>query len=317
MYIFMSLGSGVSLEKILAGYRGHISEAGNLAYTLNNYSTVFTLVVIYGMIFGMYLLLKTSRWRLAILALVVPLPLIFAYGFSLTSPKYLLYALLFFAVPIAYGTQAVLLPNRNLILKFVAWGGTVLIAGQYFFTPPWELVLARSTLVSTADQVRLRGAITYTPIYWFKEKSRMTTIDTDYKRRFADYIAKNEPTSIVAQDWMGNNWVMYYLQSMNYRIVQEKSVAEFLENGSWFIFDNKQSQVSLTRWYPEHPLALPQSWENELSKASRVLYIGPDQAYAGPIDPNALIRGSVLAKEFQCKPWGGNPRFWTLECVKG
>lgn len=312
--VVIIFSSRVALQTILQEYLGYGAVFANVSLTLNNYSTIFTLATLFFCVFGLYNLLKVKQWRLIMLTCLAPLPLILGYGYGLDSPKKLLFALLLFSIPIAYCFSILSSEIRNKAINTVSIVGIVLITGQYIFTPPYELVLSRSTLVPTADQVRLRGAIAFTPLYWAKEKERMTIVDNEYQRRINEYITKNNQASIIAHDWMANNWIMYHLQSMNYRITQEESVAPFLEDGHHLILRKNQDRVSLVRWQPEKPLELPDTWKEQIRSASSVLYVGPDVVYAGPHDPAILAQNSFLTKEFKCKQWEKSARFWTMEC---
>jgi hypothetical protein len=303
--------SDVSLKTIPGSYFSLAGKSSSISSTLNTYSTIFTLAVIFFIALGLYYLWKSRNWRSMILTAVGSDPIFLAYGFSVLSPKYLLYALVFLAIPVCncFGIIANKYKKERGIL-FLAFFGTILIAGQYVFTPPFELVFNRPTVVSTADHVRLRGSISYSPLYWLRQKIQMQAFDVFYLTKLDQYIEAHDPAYIISQDWMSNQWVMYYLQLKNFRVKEQVQYAEFLEDGQRVILQRGDKLVYLLRWRADKPLDLPSELTQEIENMPSILYIGPFSPYS---EPQTYAKDSFLSERFQYKQWDQWMRFYSIE----
>jgi len=268
--------SGVSILNIIKAYSEHAGNNINIRGTLNIYSTIFTFAIILGYAFGLCKLYQYRKWRLILLSVLAPLPLMFAYGFSVTSPKYLLYASVLWAIPISYSMNLFAAKPTIGQNRLIMYTVILLFIGQYIFTPPYELVLERSTIIHTADGARLRGTIAYTPIYYAKYRRATLTKDIIFQQNLKEYLWQNNPSYFISQDWMTNQWLLYFLQNNNYRIKGTENFSTLLEDGQRLILTRGSNTVYLVRWRPETSLDLPSSLQDEIKNMPSILYIGPD-----------------------------------------
>jgi len=286
--------SDISPQAIIETYLKHKDSFFNIRSTVENYATIFTFGIIYFVGFGLYQLFARKHWRLIVLALVAPFPLIYSYGFTVTTPKYLLYALAFFAIPVGYAFK-IFVNYKGGYSRILLFGGIILTTGQYVFTPPYELVslpgLSKKLIFFTADGPRLRGAIAITPVYWSSLKSKILINNIEFKDKMHEYIRKRRNVSIISRDWMANEWLMYVIQSFGYRVEGK----EMYDMGQRLIFRKDNSTVFLVRWGPNEPLNCPESLKKELSTKTSILYIG-------------TLRG--LQRSFLTEKFKGTPLPW-------
>lgn len=296
--------SGISLQMLLDEAGSNLGRFG-VRSTLNVYSTIFTLAIVYFIGIGLYQLLTSKKYRLLLL-FFVPLPLVFVYGFNTYSPKYLLYCVVFFAVPLVYGIKE-LIEKRNRIATALLVIGVVLFAGQYVFTPAYNLI-GRSMVVPTADHLRLRGAIAYTPIYWHDQKEARKTDFIGLKETVDSYISEEDPAYLFSNDWMINQWLMYYFLKKGFQVNQQDTYVEVVEHGQRLILMKNGDVVRLVRWLPDKPLDLPDMLKDEITSAPSLLYIGPSYIDEGL----AMQNVEVLTEKFEYVSWTGTGEFRLL-----
>jgi len=277
--LFFAL-SNISLINIIEQYGSHVSVT-HLKETIIAYSTVFTAVVIFFAAVGLVHSYKQKNWQILFMTLAVPLPLILAYGISVTTPKYLLNIAIFLAIPISYAISS-LIQNTIRASKWILIAGVVLFVGQYIFTPAYELILNRSIIVQTDDGPRLRGAIFYTPLFWRNEKVSMVDKDLEFKNKLVTYLETHESDYIISQEWMANQEILYFLQANGYRIADTITYAEVPSNGQRMILKKGADLLYLIRWEPEGDFDVPPFLQEEMTAAGAVLYIGPNYTSIKP-----------------------------------
>jgi hypothetical protein len=302
---FLFFVNHISLQNILESYATHVKGAANLPLTLNNYSTIFTFATSYFCGLGLYYLFQRKEWHLLVLTFVGTWPLLGAYGLALTSPKYLLYTVTLLAIPISYALR-ILWQSQRKSAASLRLIGIILFVGQYIFTPAYEVMFNRSLFVYTADEVRLRGAIAYTPVYWARNRRAKLIQEQLFQRKLQEHLQTRDPSYLISQDWMTNQWLLYFLQAIGYRIKEAQNYAAILEDGQRLVLTKAASTVYLLRWRPEVPLDLPPRLQTEIESMATVLYIGPDYT------TTTYAQESFLANRFQWQrlpDWG---RFETI-----
>jgi hypothetical protein len=297
--------SNISFQEFLAQSAQPAGSGPDIGRTLTIYSTVFSLVAIYFSIFGLIQLYSQRNWRLTFLSLIAPLPLMLLYGIDLDSPKKVLYDLVLYAIPIIIGLLAAFKRDTRMT-SLILLGGLILAEGQYIFTPAYDIMFSRSILVHTSDEARLRGAIAYTPIYFARSRRTTHARDEVYQEKLRQYLEEREISYLISQDWMTNQWVLYFLQGLGYRITETQAYKPLLEDGQKLVLTRNGKTVHLVRWHPTSPLDLPSSLQEEIDQMQQVLYIGPDYTTSD------YAQNSFLANEFDWEilpDWG---RFETI-----
>lgn len=292
--------SGVSLRSFIEQLSGSVGQPSDISRTLRIYSTIFTFASICFMLYGIFQLLKSRHWRLLLLTLLAPLPLICAYGTEIDSPKKNLYDMILYTIPIIYGLNSIF-NNRSRTANIVLLGGVILVIGQFIFTPAYELIFSRSLIIYTADEPRLRGAIAYTPIYWANYRHEILIKDFTFQKKLTEYLQQHSPAYLISQDWMANQWLLYFLQSQSYQIKETENYATILEDGQRLILTKGPNIVYLVRWRPETSLDLPDRVQKEVKEAISILYIGPDYTTTN------YAQNSFLANKFEgqhLNDWG-------------
>lgn len=298
--ILLYIGSGIFTHDLVNDYLGFQSSDWSLAKTIHVYSTILTLATTFLLVVGLYLLISRKNWRLTILTLSGAGPLIAAYGFATTSPKYILYAMIFLSIPSA-SALVYLFRGQTRIATRLQTVLIVLIVGQYIFTPAYELIIHRSIVVPTGDELRLRGAIAYTPVWWAERRRAMLDRDLVFQGKLNSYLQQVRPVYIISHDWMTNSWLLYFLQEEGYRITEADTYAVYAEDGQRLVLTRDVDTVYLVRWRPEQALDLPDQIEAEVRTMPAVLYIGPDYTMTD------YAEQSFLAKEFKgqrLSDWG-------------
>jgi hypothetical protein len=146
---------------------------------------------------GLILWLVRRQWALLVVTILGSLPSIAVYGRSLTTPKYLYYAIPFLALP-ALWTIAAIASARHGVIRCVKFAWLAVLALEVFtglrtsnerfrrFDPgefwlqvvsrPWrgktlQWGLGDGEVIPTDDGPRLRGGLWYAPAMWHREKS--------------------------------------------------------------------------------------------------------------------------------------------------
>jgi hypothetical protein len=220
-----------------------ILGAHDIGGTLDTYTTIFTLPALLLLGVGLHRMLTLKHYQLALVVLT-PLPLILRYGFNAISPKYLLYSVVFLAVPVCFGLER-LRPPRTKREQLLLWGTIALAIMQFLLIPPYDLFLKRNIVVHTADHTRLRGIIAYTPAYWHQQKMSAATDYADLETILEEQIEQPGPAYILSHDWMANNWVLYFLQEQGFRIKEQADFATDPELGQRLLLTASQSSPQL------------------------------------------------------------------------
>lgn len=175
---------------------------------------------------GVWHLARERRWGLLIPILVGGVTVYATFSRLLVTPKYLYYALPFYAALAAAGVRAIL--NARPVGLRVAAGALVALASLQFligYMPPeneqpGRLVLDAGVWVDTHDGHRFLTGIWWTPA-WYEEQHTRTNRELARQSEFLNRItADPKPATIyrASDSWIGFNGTLYQLMAHGFTI---------------------------------------------------------------------------------------------------
>jgi hypothetical protein len=125
--------------------------------------------------------------------------------------------------------------------------------------------------------------------------------DIAFQRKLSEYLQQCHLSYLISQDWMTNQWVLYFLHSLGYRIKESENYVAIPKGGQRLILTKGSDIVYLVLWRPETSLDLPSPLQAEIREMMSVLYIGPDYKTTD------YAQQSFLSEEFEGRrllDWG-------------
>jgi hypothetical protein len=160
-FFVLSLLFGVSIPRIWQEGSGHLREFVSLRRTAMNYLTLVSGVGCLLWLIGLRAALAERNGRVILMSFAGWLPLVAVYGVTVTTPKYLLYAVPFFTLLVAYGLKRVL-AGASRSASWLRWACLGLFALQYVLGPltlgSW-LLRGKDLVVGTHDGLRRLDAV--------------------------------------------------------------------------------------------------------------------------------------------------------------
>lgn len=297
---------GVSLASIRGEVTAHTTLCTMVGFALMNYLTLFNFFVGALAVVGLGVCLVRRDWTILTVSLLGLVPLVAAYGRSVTTPKYMLFAIPFVALAVAVALRWVA-QLRNLRWRAVA---LLLVAVFYLQQYAWHLTgpsiqeqftKPNEDICWTADAFRMRTAFAMAPWMWSNLKSYAAANLATCDRELRKYTAENPTGDIVANTtdyWLSNNALVYEMRQCGYSPAAAKP--KFPE-----------PETKGTR-----PTGLRQPFENRQGQTCQVIWLDPF------LQPRAALEVFLVdqARSQPRPPQAGAPRpytffhfFWSIE----
>jgi hypothetical protein len=322
-FCLLALLGSVSLRRIWQEGSGHVERFTSFKNTLVNYATLTSGAGCLLALLGLRAALEERKWQLIGTSLAGCIPLIAVYGTAVTTPRYLLYALPFFTLLVAYGLKWVLTtPSRP--AGWLRWTCLSLVALQYVVGP---LTLAgwvygrNLTVVGTHDGLRRLDAIGYLPVMWLRTKCRYWRALGEARRVLLEACGAERRGLVLTDDWFSSKWTAYQLLRAGYRCVH--SVRHFdripivtERDFHVYVQDARKMTTFQVQWLDGPPAS--RDWRSHLDLASydTVLF------FSGSRDSSEELTGlgELLGCPIVVEPWPGTSaadRLWVYRIRPG
>jgi len=221
-----------------------------------------------GGVAGLVLWLLRGQWLLLAVTVFGSLPSIAGYGGSLTTPKYLFYALPFLALPAVWSAAAASRSN-GLLGRWLGRAWLLVLVGELFtgvrtssaeyrrYEPgaflvrllacPWhnktmEWGFGEGEVVPTDDGPRLRGGLWYSPAMWLREKDNSRAALVELDRQMNDRRIRRVVTSTYLSWQVVDGWLLRHAFG---RVGRTSLVANPGSHTSIWRYDNRDIEVIL------------------------------------------------------------------------
>jgi hypothetical protein len=220
--------SGANLLEILNQYSTHVSKAGGLKNTAKQLAPVFTgVVILLGLLGVRRLFIQKQFGTLALVSAGVA-PTVFAYGATVTTPKYYLYIIPLFGILVVTGVRELVAVSSKATWQtsIVTWSVTLLFLGQYLFNPPDPPIASWRHQQWSADGPRWLTQIAVSPIHWFRYKRQLKDQFQEFDNVLFKHIDKYREPKILVRQWMKNQYISYKLLSSSFLLIREEQLAD-------------------------------------------------------------------------------------------
>ena len=222
VFLLLAYAGGVSIARIWEESAGHARRFVSLERTLMNYLTLVSGVGCLLWVVGLRAVVNGRSWRLLLMSFAGWVPLVAAYGLTVTTPKYLLYGIPFFTLLVACGLKEVLAGTSRSAHR-LRWLCVGLFAVQYILGPfsvaSWALG-RNVVVVGTHDGLRRLDAVGYVPLMWLRTKLDYHHGLADAERILSAACDGTNHGLALTGDWFSSKWVAYQLLRAGYRCVE-------------------------------------------------------------------------------------------------